>query len=311
LLAAAGRQLDAVAGVDPPLDALAERLRGLAIEADDVAVELHRYLDGAEGEPDRLEQVEQRLEAFARLERKHGGTIAAVLAHAEQCRARRDELRGAEAALAETTAALTAAREQLSAIAGELHDARAAAAPALAEAVRARLAELAMPDARFEVEIAPREEPGPTGGDAVELLIAANPGVPAGPLREVASGGELSRVMLALLGVANADVESAARLLVFDEVDAGIGGHTANAVGAQLHALAADRQVLCITHLPQVAAHADRHFRIAKDGSGGTATTTVTALRRDALVAELVRMLGADEADRAARRHARELLKAA
>jgi DNA repair protein RecN (Recombination protein N) len=310
LLGAAARQVDAVGGVDPTLDALAERLRALAIEADDVAVELHRYLDGAEGEPGRLEAVEQRLEAFARLERKHGGSIAAVLAHADECRARRDELTGAEAALAETTAALDAARERLTGIAAELHDARAAAAPALAEAVRARLSELAMPDARFEVEIAPRDEPGPTGADAVELLIAANPGVPAGPLREVASGGELSRVMLALLGVANAGAD-AARLLVFDEVDAGIGGHTANAVGAQLHALAAERQVLCITHLPQVAAHADRHFRIAKDGSGTTAITTVTHLRRDAVVGELVRMLGADEADRAARRHARELLKAA
>ena len=311
LLGAAGRQLDAVAGVDPALDALAERLRALAIEAEDVAAELHRYLDGVEAEPGRLEQVEQRLEAFARLERKHGGTTAAVLQYAAECRARRDELTGAEAALAETTAALEAARARLAAVAAELHDARAAAAPALAEAVRARLAELAMPDARFEVDIAQREEVGPSGADAVELLIAANPGVPAGPLREVASGGELSRVMLALLGVANADADSAARLLVFDEVDAGIGGHTANAVGAQLHALAAERQVLCITHLPQVAAHADRHFRIAKDGGGETAVTTVTHLQRDAVVAELVRMLGAEESDRAARRHARELLKAA
>ncbi|HKG02518.1 MAG TPA: DNA repair protein RecN [Conexibacter sp.] len=311
LLATAGRQFDAVAGVDPQLDGLAERVRALAIEADDVAVELHRYLDGVEGEPGRLEIVEQRLETFARLERKHGGRIAAVLAHADECRARRDELAGAEAALQETTDALEAARERLDTVARELHDTRAAAAPALAEAVRGRLAELAMPDARFEVEISPRDEPGPTGADAVELLIAANPGVPAGPLREVASGGELSRVMLALLGVANADVDAAARLLVFDEVDAGIGGHTANAVGAQLHGLATDRQVLCITHLPQVAAHADRHFRIEKDGSGETAITTVTQLRRDAVVAELVRMLGADETDRAARRHARELLKAA
>ncbi|MBS1870891.1 MAG: DNA repair protein RecN [Actinobacteria bacterium] len=326
LLGAAARQFDAVAGVDPALDALAERLRALAIEAGDVAAELHRYLDGtADGEVDpgaRLEAVERRLEAFARLERKHGGTIAAVLAHAQECRARRAELTGAEAALAETTAALAEARERLAALAAELHEARAAAAPALAEAVRARLAELAMPDARFEVEIAPRDEPGPTGADAVELRIAVNPGMPAGPLREVASGGELSRVMLALLGVANAPAPAAgdddaaaaegraARLLVFDEVDAGIGGRTANAVGAQLHALAAERQVLCITHLPQVAAHADRHFRIAKDGSGARAVTTVTQLRRDAVVEELVRMLGADEADRAARRHARELLKA-
>lgn len=317
LLGAAARQFDPIAGVDPRLDALAERLRALAIEAEDVAVELHRYLDAtADGEVDpaaRLEAVEQRLEAFARLERKHGGSIAAVLAYAEACRARREVLTGAEAALAETTAALAAARTRLSDIARELHDARAAAGPALAEAVRARLAELAMPDARFEVEVSPRDEPGPTGADQVELLIAANPGVPAGPLREVASGGELSRVMLALLGVANAGVggPGSPELLVFDEVDAGIGGRTANAVGAQLHALAAERQVLCITHLPQVAAHADRHFRIVKDGSGETAITTVTQLRRDSIVHELVRMLGADDADRAARRHARELLKAA
>jgi len=316
LLAAAGKQFETVAGVDPALDPLAERLGALAIEADDLAVELHRYLDGVEGEggPARLEQVEQRLETLARLERKHGGTIAAVLAHAEECRARHDELTGAEAALQETTAALAAARERLAAIAAELHEARTGAAPALAEAVRARLAELAMADATFEVSIEPRGDAadalGPTGADAVEFLIAANPGVPAASLREVASGGETSRVMLALLGVANADPD-AARLLVFDEVDAGIGGHTANAVGAQLHALAADRQVLCITHLPQVAAHADRHFRIEKDGGGTTAVTTVTQLRRDAVVAELVRMLGADESDRAATRHARELLKAA
>jgi len=314
LLGAAARQFDAVAGVDPALDALAERLRTLALEAEDVAAELYRYLDAAaDGDADpaaRLETVEQRLEAFTRLERKHGGSIAAVLAHADECRARRDELTGAEAALAETTAALAAARERLAGIAAELHDARAAAASALAEAVRARLAELAMPDARFEVELAPKDEPGPTGADHVELLIAVNPGMPAGPLREVASGGELSRVMLALLGVANA-AHDAADLLVFDEVDAGIGGRTANAVGAQLHQLAAERQVLCITHLPQVAAHADRHFRIAKDGSGEAAVTTVTQLSRDAVVEELVRMLGADEADRAARRHAKELLKAA
>ena len=313
LIAGAARQLDALDGVDPRLDALAVRLRALAIEGDDLAAELHRYADAVGDEGDgggRLEEVEQRLEALARLERKHGGTIAAVLAHADVCRARRDELTGAEAALHETTAALAAARERLAAVAGELHAARAGAAPALAEAVRARLAELAMGDARFEVAIEPREEPTASGGDTVELLIAANPGVPAGPLREVASGGELSRVMLALLGVANADA-STARLLVFDEVDAGIGGRTANAVGVQLHALAADRQVLCITHLPQVAAHADRHFRISKDGGGETAITTVAGLGGDAVVAELVRMLGADEGDRAARRHARELLKVA
>ena len=312
LVAAAGPALEALAGVDAELDALAARQRALAIEAEDLALELRRYGEGIEGEPGRLEAVEERLAAFARLERKHGGSLAAVLAHAEACRARRDELTGAEAALEEARAALDAAREQLDAAAGDLRTARVAAAPGLSEAVRERLAELAMPGASFEVSLGEREEPGSTGADTVELLIAANPGVPAGPLREIASGGELSRVMLALLGVANApDGEAGARLLVFDEVDAGIGGHTANAVGAQLHALAAARQVLCITHLPQVAAHADRHFRIAKDGSGETAVTTVAGLDGDAVLGELVRMLGADEGDRAATQHARELLKAA
>jgi DNA repair protein RecN (Recombination protein N) len=132
--------------------------------------------------------------------------------------------------------------------------------------------------------------------------------VPAGPLRETASGGELSRVMLALMGAA---AQAGPATLVFDEVDAGIGGQTARAVGEQLRALAEGRQVICITHLPQIASLADRHFTIVKDTSAGTTRTTVTQLRKGDVVGELVRMLGADREDAAARRHAQELLKAA
>ena len=146
-----------------------------------------------------------------------------------------------------------------------------------------------MEGASFAVALAPRESPGPAGADEVEFLIAPNPGVPAGPLRETASGGELSRVMLALMSVA---AEAGAATLVFDEVDAGIGGQTARAVGEQLRALAEGRQVICITHLPQIASLADRHFTIVKDASGQTARTTVTELDRGAVVGELVRMLG-------------------
>jgi DNA repair protein RecN (Recombination protein N) len=164
-----------------------------------------------------------------------------------------------------------------------------------------------MAGASFEIALSERE-PGPAGADAVEFLIAPNAGVPAGPLREIASGGELSRVMLALMGVASAEGPAA---LVFDEVDAGIGGHTARAVGAQLRALAEGRQVVCITHLPQIASLATRHYSIAKDPTADPARTTVTLLEGGAVVAELVRMLGADADDVAARRHARELLKAA
>ncbi|MEA2390729.1 MAG: repair protein RecN [Solirubrobacteraceae bacterium] len=317
LLAEADRGLGAVEGVDAALDALTERLRSLRFEADDLAGELRRYEEGVEAPPGRLEEVEERLATLARLERKHGGSLASVLAHAERCRARRDELTGAEDALETTRAELLESEEALTAASGELHAARAAAAPALADAVRARLAELAMKGASFEVELSARREgPGPSGGDAVDFLIAPNPGVPAGPLREIASGGETSRVMLALLGVAHGAASEAgdggaSRLLVFDEVDAGIGGQTARAVGAQLRALATGRQVLCITHLPQVASHADRHFRIEKDLARDPAITTVAGIDGDEVVGELVRMLGADTGDRAAREHARELLRAA
>jgi DNA repair protein RecN (Recombination protein N) len=310
-LAAAAGSLAAVPGVDPALDALAERAQALAVEADDLAGELRRYAEEVDAPGGRgmvLDEVEDRLAQFERLKRKHGGSIAAVLEHASECARRRAELEGAEEALEQGEGRLAEARAVLGERAAALHDAREGAAGRLAEAVRERLAELAMEGASFAVALSAREAPGPTGADEVEFLIAPNPGVPAGPLRETASGGELSRVMLALMSVA---AEAGAATLVFDEVDAGIGGQTARAVGEQLRALAAGRQVICITHLPQIASLAERHFTIVKDASGATARTTVTELDRGAVVGELARMLGAGEADSAARRHARELLRAA
>jgi DNA repair protein RecN (Recombination protein N) len=314
LLATAGAGLDGVSGVDAALDGLAERWRALAYEADDLAAELLRYADGLADEPGALEAAEERLALLDRLKRKHGGTVADVLGHAERCRERREELAGAEVALEEGSAELEAARADLADAAGELRAAREQAAPRLAAAVRERLADLAMEGASFEIALEERD-PGPTGADTVEFVIAPNPGVRAAPLREIASGGELSRVMLALLGVAHGDSARDAAgsdaTLVFDEVDAGIGGHTARAVGAQLLALAEGRQILCITHLPQIASLAARHFSIEKDTGAEPARTTVRELRSGEVVAELVRMLGADADDAGARRHARELLKAA
>ncbi|MDQ6915178.1 MAG: DNA repair protein RecN [Actinomycetota bacterium] len=315
LLAGPARQLGAAAEIDPALGAVSERLHALLYEAEDLRRELRSYVLEIEAPPGRLEEVEERLSLFARLERKHGGTIGDVLAHAERCRTRREELEHAEVALGAAEEELSRARVDLDGLAVALTERRAAVAPRLADAVRGRLAELAMPDAKFEVELSPRPEGcGPRGADRVELLIAPNPDVPAGPLRDVASGGELSRVMLALLSVAHGCAESAdgsAPLLVFDEVDAGIGGHTARAVGEHLRELARGRQILCITHLPQVAALAKRHFTISKDSSTVPTTTTVADLRDDAIVAELVRMLGAGNGDRAASQHARQLLRAA
>ena len=307
-LAGAAGALEAMRGVDPALDALHERAQALAVEADDLAGELRRYGEGVEAVPGRLDEVEDRLGQYERLQRKHGGSVAAVLEHAETCRRRRDELVGAEEALDSATGRLAEASQQLAKRAAALRAAREQAAGPLGESVRERLSGLAMEGASFEVALSPLGAPGPSGADAVELLIAPNPGVPAGPLREIASGGELSRVMLALMSVA---AEAGPATLVFDEVDAGIGGQTARAVGEQLRGLAEGRQIICITHLPQIASLADRHFTIVKDSSGETARTTVEQLGTGAVVGELVRMLGADDTDQAARRHARELLKAA
>jgi DNA repair protein RecN (Recombination protein N) len=330
LLAAAAGALAQASGMDARLVPLAERAETLRYEAEDVAGELRAYLldlEGGAGEAGgaaRLEEIEERLALLARLERKHGGTIADVLAHAERCRARRDELENADSALESMESGLTEARGELAKLAGRLGRVRRAKAPKLSAAVRRRLGELAMADARFEIELSPREGGcGPRGADAIEMLIAPNAGGALGPLREVASGGELSRVMLALLSVAHGTPDSAGgqggqggeggagSLLVFDEIDAGIGGHTARAVGEHLRQLSAGRQILCITHLPQVAALADRHFTIVKDGAATPATTTVTVLDGDEVVGELVRMLGSGSEDRAANEHARELLRAA
>jgi DNA repair protein RecN (Recombination protein N) len=306
-MAAAERLADAVDGADPALDALAERLRGLRLEAEDLGGELRRYLDGIDADPQRLEQVEARLSEYDRLTRKHGGTVEAVLAHAGRCREERDRLENAEVVVEQAEANLAAAERERAKLAAKLTKGRREAAPRLAEGVVAELAALAMDGASFEVLLEPREEIAATGAERVELMLAPNPGVPAAPVRESASGGELSRVMLALMAVAGA---GGSPTLVFDEVDSGVGGQTARAVGERLRALGAGRQVLCITHLPQIAAMADRHFRIEKSPGEEVALTSVERLEDAAVVEELCRMLGADASDAGARRHAKELLAA-
>jgi DNA repair protein RecN (Recombination protein N) len=343
LLAEAERLAQPVGGVDPELDGLAERLGALRLEAEDLGLELRRYADSLEGEPGRLNEVEERLELYDRLERKHGGSVRAVLDHAERCRADRDRLARAEVETQRAEAALAEATRKRDALAAKLGKARRKAAPRLAKRVREELAALAMEGASFEVAVGTRggdtglsgggagssgggagssggdagssggDGPsgggvGPSGADHVEFLLGPNPGVAPAPIREAASGGELSRVMLALMTVAGL---GESRTLVFDEVDAGVGGQTARAVGERLRLLAEARQVLCITHLPQIASLAGSHFRIEKSAAGKTALTTVEALEGESVVEELVRMLGADAGDGAARRHAEELLAAA
>lgn len=308
LLAEAISALSRASGVDPQLDALAARIDAAALELSDIGSELRDYVDELEADPERLEAVESRLDGIERLQRKHGGTIEAVLEHAEECRRRIEHLERSDEAAAELEQALAEAETERAELAARLTQMRRSAAPKLVEAVEAELAQLAMDGARLEVEL--REHPagfGASGAETVEIMVATNPGLPLVPLGETASGGELSRVMLALAGVGRgSEVET----LVFDEIDAGIGGKVARRVGERLRALGSERQTICITHLPQVASLAEAHFKVEKSSSKGAAVATVTPVQGDDLVGEIVRMLGADESDPAATSHARELLAA-
>jgi DNA repair protein RecN (Recombination protein N) len=311
LLAVAEQGAEGGAKLDGELGALVERLTALRIEAEDLSAELRRYEAGLEAEPGRLDEVEGRLDLYERLERKHGGTVTAVIAHAERCRAELERLEGSEAAISEAEAELARAEAELAERAGRVSDGRARAAPELADRVGSELQALAMGDAAFEVRLEPRGDIGAAGAERVELLLAPNPGVGSAPLRETASGGELSRTMLALMSVASYGGPAERGTVVFDEVDAGVGGQTARAVGERLRRLAEGRQVICITHLPQIASLAEHHFRIEKSAGGDVARATVEGLEGDAVIGELCRMLGADREDAGARRHAEELLAAA
>lgn len=305
LLAAAVAALQGPAGADQELDALAMRADALTIELQDIAADLRSYSDGLSADPERLAFVDRRLGDYERLMRKHGGSVEAILTHAESCREDRDRLSGAGERIDAAAQRLDAIRARQRELAGVVSKARKKAAPKLAGAVRERLSGLALEAASFEVEIADAGDVRADGRDLVEFMIAPNPGIAATPLRETASGGELSRVMLALL---TAGSGAARQTIVFDEIDAGIGGHTARAVGERLRELGEERQVICITHLPQVAAAAGRHFQIEKSSRADSASTAVRALDGDEVVEELCRMLGADAADGGARRHVKELL---
>jgi len=308
-LAQAEALLQGAAGLDPGLDRVAERVAALTVELSDVAAELRDYAAGIEADPGGLLALEERLEAIDRLERKHGGSVESVLAHAERCRLEIERLEGAEERGAEATAALGEAEKRRKTLGKKLSAGRTAAAGPLEERVAAELERLSMAGATLEVVLEPHPAGfGANGSETVELRVAPNPGIEAAPLRDAASGGELSRVMLALSGLGQA---GSAGTLVFDEIDAGIGGNTARVVGERLKALGEGRQVLCITHLPQVASLADVHFRLEKDVAGEQAFATVERLDGEGVVEEIRRMLGGERSDEAATRHARELLAAA
>jgi len=302
------RKLEGVASTSAGIAVIAGRLSDLLAELEDINHEVRAELDSGELEGISLDSVEQRLDQYAALERKHGGSLDAVLVHAQSCRDLLSDVSNLDAAIERAELELAAASDVQERVATELSTARHEAASDLSRKVEAMLSELSLEGASFSVRLERRAETGEFGFDRVEFMFAANPGLAATPLGETASGGEVSRVLLALLAVTQGD--GSGRLLVFDEVDAGIGGRTAVAVGRRLSELSRDVQVLCITHLAPVAAVADRHFSIAKSTDGTSSETGVTKLEGESLVLEMLRMLGAEDDDAAARAHVSELLAA-
>ncbi|MFG2891804.1 DNA repair protein RecN [Streptomyces sp. NPDC048248] len=324
LVAGAHRALDAVRSHDRELSALADRLGEIGILLSDVAGELAGYADGLDADPLRLAAVEERRAALTQLTRKYGQDIAAVLTWSEESAARLAELEGDDDRIGELTAERDALRAELGQSAQALTDARTASAKEFADAVTAELAELAMPHARVSVEIRQVEVAedadgievggrnvayGPAGADEVELLLAPHPGAPPRPIAKGASGGELSRVMLAVEVVfAGSDPVPT---YLFDEVDAGVGGKAAVEVGRRLARLAKSAQVVVVTHLPQVAAFADRQLLVEKTNDGSVTRSGVTVLEGEERVRELSRMLAGQEDSETARAHAEELLETA
>jgi DNA repair protein RecN (Recombination protein N) len=298
---AVGAAVAAIAGRSP-FAAAEARLRALAAEVVDVAGELRSTGEAIEEDPERLAFVRERRHLLHDLRRKYGETLADVIAEGERLAARLAELEGHDARAAELDAELAKAREVEAAAAAEVAAERRAAAPSLAARIQGNLAELAMPKAIVTIEVR-----GDDPGDDVEIMLAANPGTPPLPLAKVASGGELARTMLALRLV----LTDAPPTLVFDEVDAGIGGAAAVAVGRALARLGDEHQVLVVTHLPQVAAYADAQVQVAKHSDDDATVSRASLLDDGERVVELSRMLSGQPDSDAARTHAAELLASA
>lgn len=309
-LAAALKALEAVSAFDPALAGHIESLGEALVRVREASDGLRRWREAIDVSADRIDEVQERLERISSLKRKYGETIGEILAYGKQAA---QDLRGLESSgerRAELEKQVGRLTVEVSELAGRLSAIRQAAVPALQSQVELVLAELGMAGARFVVSITD-DEPGPDGADQVEFLISANPGESPKPLQRVASGGEASRIMLALKDVMTAS--DPVRTLVFDEIDAGIGGRTATVVGEKLERLSQGRQALCVTHLAQIARFAHHHLYVEKsqaEDAGGRTVVRVSSLDPDGRVAELARMLGGDHESEAAVKHARELLGA-
>jgi DNA repair protein RecN (Recombination protein N) len=305
LVAAAARGTEGAAALDSTLEPLSGSLSSIRYDLEEATRALQTYLDRLEADPARLDAVQSRLAVLADLKRKYGATIEEVLAFADDAEVRLAAAESGEARADALKAEIEAARTDQGEVFGALTAARVALARRFEEAVTGGLGELAMERATFRVEVGDAP-PGPTGADAVEFLLTTNPGEPLRPLARIASGGEISRVMLAIKSA----TASRAPLptLVFDEVDVGIGGRTASVVGEKLRGLAQAAQVLCITHLPQIAVFATTQYAITKVDEAGRSVVRISSLSEGDRIEELGRMLAGAEVTDAARAHVRQML---
>lgn len=300
------KTLGALQRIDPSTARLQELFDAAYYALEELAREAQAYADGVEHDPARLDEVERRRDLIFRLTKKYGGSIAAVITTGREARAELELLDTAGVDMRGLEARSQEARDAFDGAAAKLSAKRKKAAAALAKAVEARLPDLGMPDGRFLVELPVRAEASARGAEDVEFRVALNVGHEARPLARVASGGELARVMLALKTIL-------ARLdgvptLIFDEVDAGIGGRTGLMVGDAMRDVATHHQVFAITHLPQIAARAHHHIVVQKAPKGGVTTSDVRVVSAETRVDEIARMLGGDAESETSREHARELL---
>ena len=308
-LAAAKDQLAAVVRYDERLHNACESLESSWIALDECRRELSDYLSSEEYDAARAAYVEERLDLWYRLQKKYGDSYEAITAYLGQAQQQADELAQLENNIAKTKQLLTQQKGELEQQAQSLSQLRGKYAGQLASKVTAHIHDLAMPEGRFEIEITAKDNLTKTGKDELTFLFTANLGEPIRPLLKVASGGELSRVALAIKTVLlNA---SGVPTMVFDEIDTGVGGVTAQKMAEKIAVIARVGQVLCITHLPQIASFADRHLLIRKESTGGRTSTGLTVLDEEGRIQELMRMTVGDNVSEVAYANAKELLAAA
>jgi DNA repair protein RecN (Recombination protein N) len=291
--------------IDPTQGMLAEAHAASVVELSEISRSLSGYAEQLDLDPEHLAALEERVSLFETLKRKYGGAIAEVIAFGERAQERLRKIEGRDEELERLSKEIEGMRGEVERTGRALQKLRAKAAPKLSENIRSNLRDLGFRQSEFEAKLTALDQPNATGFDAMELLFSPNPGEPLKPLRVIASSGEISRLMLAIKSSLAA--QDAIPLLVFDEIDANVGGEIANAVGAKMKALGAEHQVLCITHLPQVAATAETHFVVTKDVTKGRTHSRLSEVTGKTRNEEIARMLGGKT--ESALRHAASLLE--